>query len=299
MWRAPRRSRAAIMAEPEAGSETAQSETAQSEDARRLAGSASAFEGGQASALTLSIVVPAYNEEAVIAATLRALIAHLDREQIDYEIIVVNDASRDGTETVLLGLEADFPRLRHIINPGPHGYGCAVRCGLLHFTGDAVVVVMADGSDRPEDVVAYFRKIQEGYDCAFGMRFGPNARVTGYPRFKRVLNRAGNRLVAWSVGSDYTDFTNGFKCFRREVIARIQPLVGAQFNLTIEMSMKAVLSGARFAVVPNSWIERSEGVSKFRVLRLSWMYLLTILYCLIQHKLAGDGIVREKPGSSD
>jgi dolichol-phosphate mannosyltransferase len=240
----------------------------------------------------LSVVMPAYNEEAVIATTVRALIEHLDRQDFAYEILVVNDASRDGTEAVLLGLEQSAPGLRHVTNPGPHGYGCAVRCGLRHFTGDAVVVVMADGSDSPEDIVTYFRKIQEGYDCAFGMRFGPDARVTGYPRFKRLLNRAGNRLIAWLVGSDYTDFTNGFKCFRREVIARIEPLVGAQFNLTVEMSIKAVLSGARVAVVPNSWIQRTEGVSKFNVLSLSGTYLLTIAYCLIQHRLARGGIVR-------
>jgi dolichol-phosphate mannosyltransferase len=102
----------------------------------------------------------------------------------------------------------------------------------------------------------------------------------------------GNRLIAWLVGSDYTDFTNGFKCFRREVIARIEPLVGAQFNLTIEMSIKATLSGARIAVLPNSWIERAEGVSKFNVLSLGSVYLLTIAYCLIQHRLARGGIVR-------
>ena len=240
----------------------------------------------------LSVVVPAYNEEAVIATTLNALMAHLDQQGVEYEVIVVNDASRDGTEAVLHRLETTAPRLRHMTNPGPHGYGCAVRCGLQNFAGDAVVVVMADGSDSPEDVVAYFRKIQEGYDCAFGMRFGPGSRVTGYPRFKRLLNRAGNRLIAWLVGSDYTDFTNGFKCFHRDVIARMQPLVGAQFNLTIEMSIKAVLGGARFAVVPNSWIERAEGVSKFDVMRVSWMYLLTISYCLIQHRLARGGIMR-------
>jgi dolichol-phosphate mannosyltransferase len=179
-----------------------------------------------------------------------------------------------------------------VTNPGPHGYGCAVRHGLRHFTGDAVVVMMADGSDSPEDAVTYFRQIRDGYDCAFGMRFGPNARVTGYPRFKRLLNRVGNRVIAWLVGSDYTDFTNGFKCFHREVIARIEPLVGARFNLTIEMSIKATLSGARVAVVPNRWIERAEGVSKFSVLSACWDYLLTIAYCLIQHRLARGGIVR-------
>lgn len=240
----------------------------------------------------LSVVVPAYNEEAVIEATLRALIGHLDQQDFPYEILVVNDKSRDGTEAAVQALEQTAPRLRHITNPGPHGYGCAVRCGLRAFLGDAVVVAMADGSDSPEDVVAYFRKIEAGYDCAFGMRFGPGATVEGYPRFKRLANRAGNRLIAWLTGSDYMDFTNGFKCFRRDTIARMEPLVGAQFNLTVEMSIKAVLSGARYAVVPNNWIQRSGGVSKFNLISLGGLYLLTIAYCLIQHRLARGGIVR-------
>jgi len=123
--------------------------------------------------MMLSVVMPAYNEEAVIADTVRALAAELDRQAIGYEILVVNDKSRDATEAVLIDLEPAFPHLRHVNNPGPHGYGCAVRHGLAHYGGDAVVVAMADGSDAPGDVVAYFRKIEAGYDCAFGMRFAP------------------------------------------------------------------------------------------------------------------------------
>lgn len=242
--------------------------------------------------MMLSVVMPAYNEEAVIAATVRTLAAELDRHAIAYEILVVNDKSGDTTEQVLIELERDLPHLRHVNNPGPHGYGRAVRCGLDHYRGDAVVVAMADGSDAPGDVVAYFRAVEAGHDCAFGMRFGPGTQVVGYPRAKRLLNRLGNRLIAWLVGSDYTDFTNGFKCFRREVIDRMQPLVGAGFNLTIEMSMKAVLGGARFAVIPNSWVQRSGGVSKFRLVQAGSLYLVTIAYCLLQHRLARGGIVR-------
>ncbi len=244
--------------------------------------------------MMLSVVMPAYNEAAVIADTVRALAGELDRHGLSYEILVVNDASRDATEAVLIELEASLPHLRHVTNPGPHGYGCAVRHGLAHFRGDAVVVAMADGSDAPGDVVGYFRKIEQGYDCAFGMRFGPGTRVEGYPWFKRRLNRLGNWLIARLVGSDYTDFTNGFKCFRREVIERMQPLVGARFNLTIEMSMKAVLGGARFAVIPNSWIQRADGVSKFHLIEAGTLYLATIAYCLLQHRLARGGIVRGK-----
>jgi dolichol-phosphate mannosyltransferase len=242
--------------------------------------------------MMLSVVLPAYNEASVIEATIRALAAELDRAQVTYELLVVNDKSRDATADVLTRLEAEFPTLRHVDNPGPHGYGRAVRHGLAHYRGDAVVIAMADGSDAPSDVLAYWRLIEAGQDCAFGMRFAPGTKVEGYPPFKRLLNRAGNRLIAGLLGSDYTDFTNGFKCFRRHVIDGMQPLVGAGFNLTIEMSMKAVLSGARFAVVPNSWVQRVDGVSKFRLVEAGALYLATIAYCLLQHRLARGGIRR-------
>ena len=71
--------------------------------------------------------------------------------------------------------------MRCVRNDGPHGFGFAVRYGLEHFEGDAVVIVMADGSDDPRDVVLYYRVLEAGYDCAFGSRFMPGAVVTRLP----------------------------------------------------------------------------------------------------------------------
>lgn len=234
--------------------------------------------------------MPAYNEAGTVEATLRALIATLDRQSFGWEILVVNDASTDRTEQILTGLEQEEPRLRHVNNQGRHGYGHAVRCGLAQFRGDAVIVAMADGSDAPDDLVQYALRLQEGYDCAFGMRFGPASDVRGYPVVKRIANRIGNRLIAWLVGQDYTDFTNGFKGFRRHVVEEMmQPLISGEFNLTIEMSLKAVLGGATYAVVPNSWVERAAGQSQFRLVSLAGLYLLTIAYCLIGARLKRGG----------
>ena len=246
----------------------------------------------------LSVVIPAYNEEAVIAATLRALTAKLDAEQIDYELLVANDASRDGTLAVLESVAQEIPRLRWVTNPGPlHGYGHAVRTGLAHYRGDAVAVVMADGADSPADLVAYWRAIEQGADCAFGTRFGAQSDVRGYPPLKRIANRAGNWLITRLTGHSYTDFTNGFKCFRRHVVeGAMQPLVCGDFNLTIEMSLKAILSGASYKVVPNSWIEREAGVSKFHLWKLMRLYLVTLVYVLLDAKLKAGG--RRRQGNS-
>src|SRR6516225_7603980 len=118
--------------------------------------------------MKLSVVMPARNEEGCIVETVIGIIATLRRESILHEIVVVNDGSTDSTESILLALAEEEPALRVITNYGRHGFGMAIRLGLDHAKGDAVAVMMADLSDSPEDLVAYFRQIEEGYECVFG-----------------------------------------------------------------------------------------------------------------------------------
>jgi dolichol-phosphate mannosyltransferase len=232
-----------------------------------------------------SIVMPAYNEEDVIEQTLVELTTHLDQSGFRYEIIVVNDGSSDQTETILNKLEQDRPVIRHINNTGKHGYGYAIRKGLEVYQGDAVVIVTSDGSDSPKDIVSYFSKIQEGFDCAFGSRFIAGAQVTGYPKFKLLINRIVNKLLSWILDGDYSDFTNGFKCYRRHVIDTMQPMVAGQFNITIELSVSAVLGKWRYAVVGTDWVQRDAGVSSFGIYKQLKPYALTLIYCLCRNYL--------------
>lgn len=110
--------------------------------------------------MRLSVLIPANNEAGSIASTARALFAELDRQAIEHEILVISDNSIDQTETVLRELAAAIPTLRYLNNPPPNGYGFAVRKGLEFFSGDAVAIYMADGSDDPKDLVRFFRTMQ-------------------------------------------------------------------------------------------------------------------------------------------
>lgn len=232
-----------------------------------------------------SIVMPAYNEDDVIEKTLIDLISHLDKSDFQYEIVVINDGSTDQTEAILTKISALYDVIKHINNDGPGGYGHAIRKGLDVYQGDAVVIVTSDGSDSPKDIVRYFEKIQEGYECAFGSRFMPGARVTGYPKFKLLVNRTANHFLSWLLKSQYKDFTNGFKCYRRHVIDDIQPLITGQFNITIELSVSATLSGWNYAVVPTDWIQRDAGDSSFYMNKLFKPYFLTLIYCMTRSYL--------------
>jgi dolichol-phosphate mannosyltransferase len=237
----------------------------------------------------LSVVIPAHNEEGHIAETAQNLAAALRQASIAHEILVVNDNSSDGTERILTTLSAAGIGVRYINNPPPHGFGFAVRRGLAEFRGEAVAIVMADGSDDPADVIAFYRKLESGYDCVFGSRFIRGARVIDYPKFKLVLNRIANLMIRTLFVIRYNDTTNAFKLYRRNAIAGVQPLLSHHFNLTVELPLKCIIRGYRYAVLPNSWKDRKQGASKLRIKEMGSRYLFIILYCWLERVLSrGD-----------
>jgi dolichol-phosphate mannosyltransferase len=237
----------------------------------------------------LSVVIPAHNEEGHIAGTVQHLAEALQAVDIPYEILVVNDSSTDATERILASLGAADIGLRYINNPPPNGFGLAVRRGLAEFRGDAVAIVMADGSDNPADLVAFYRELNDGYDCVFGSRFMRGGRVDNYPKLKLILNRLANFTIRALFLLRYNDVTNAFKLYRRSAIAGIQPLLSHHFNLTVELPLKCIIRGYRYAVLPNSWKNRERGVSKLRIKEMGSRYLFIILYCWLERMLSrGD-----------
>ena len=236
----------------------------------------------------LSVVIPAHNEEGRIASTVRQIHAHLSAARIAHEILVVNDNSQDRTEEILKDLGTEVPTLRYINNAPPNGFGFAVRVGLAAFRGDAVAIMMADASDRPEDLVAYYRKIEEGYDCAFGSRFMRGATIVDYPWPKLLMNRLANFLIRVLFWMSYNDVTNAFKMYRRNVIAGVQPLLAYHFNLTVELPLKAIVRGYRFSVTPTAWLNRTEGVSKFKIKEMGSRYLFIVFYCYLEKYLSRE-----------
>lgn len=238
----------------------------------------------------LSVVIPAHNEQDVIEPTVRALVTALSAENIQHEILVVNDNSKDATESILQKLSAEFPSVRYVNNRPPHGFGFAVRAGLDNFEGDAVAVYMADASDRPEDLISYFRTMQhDDVDCVFGTRWHRDGKVIDYPKHKLLLNRFVNNLIKLAFGFRYNDITNAFKLYRREVIIGVQPLLAHHFNLTVEIPLKAIVRGYSYSVVPNWWINRKAGESKLKIKEMGSRYFFIIIYCMLEKWLSrGD-----------
>jgi dolichol-phosphate mannosyltransferase len=236
-----------------------------------------------------SVVIPAQDEEGAIGQTVAGVVDVLAREEIDYEVIVIDDGSRDRTREVVDRVASSNPRVHCYPSHYERGFGFAVRAGLDKFSGDAVAIFMADASDDPEDLVRYHRLLQEGWDCAFGSRFIRGARVENYPRIKLILNRLANWFIRILFRHRYNDTTNAFKAYRREVIETIQPLFSNHFNLTVEMPLKAIVRGHSYRVIPISWRNRTSGAPKLGIREMGSRYMFIILYVWLEHTLSrGD-----------
>jgi dolichol-phosphate mannosyltransferase len=239
--------------------------------------------------MKLSVVMPAQNEEGSVGATVAGVVAALEREEIDYEVIVVNDDSEDATEAVVNAIGADNPRVRVHRSHYERGFGMAIRAGLDVFEGDSVAIVMADASDDPEDLVRYHRLLEAGWDCAFGSRFMAGAQVHDYPRLKYRINRLANQFIRILFRHRYNDTTNAFKAYRREVIETIQPLLSKHFNLTVEIPLKAIVRGHTYEVIPTNWTNRTSGVPKLAMREMGSRYLFIVLYVWLEKALSrGD-----------
>jgi len=249
--------------------------------------------------MKLSIVIPAFNEEQNVGRTLAELQQVVETEhQIPYEIIVVNDNSSDGTPDVVRRQIADNPNVRMITRAAPGGFGRAIRAGIEEVRGDVVVICMADLSDDPRDVVAYYHKICEGYDCVFGSRFIKGSQVENYPRLKLVVNRIVNTAMRLLFRVPFNDLTNAFKAYRTSVIRDCGPYRSSHFNITLELSLSALIRNYHICQIPIRWSGRTWGASNLRLREMGRRYLCTVLLFYFQRMLLQDDLMAERLASS-
>lgn len=246
--------------------------------------------------MKLSVVIPAHNEEGNIRECLSSLGETLDGadDVAAYEIIVVDDNSRDATAAIVRDVQQANASVRLVSRTPPGGFGRAVRSGLDAVTGDVVVVFMADLSDDPQDCLAYYRKIREGYDCVFGSRFIRGSRVTGYPWFKLIVNRLVNWLVKWMFWTRFNDLTNAFKAYRTDVIRACGPFRSSHFNLTLEMSLGALSRRYLITQIPIAWTGRTAGHTHLRLREMGRRYLSTLLKAFFERVLIADDLLAER-----
>ena len=242
--------------------------------------------------MKLSVVIPAHNEEGSVGGTVEGIVA------------VLGARARSTTRCRRRRRQRGLDRQRRGRGdrgrepPGPllaapttsRASGMAIRAGLDLFEGDAVAIVMADASDDPEDLVRYYRLLEEGWDCAFGSRFMPGAAGPRLPAPEADHQPARQLVHPDPLPPRYNDTTNAFKAYRREVIETIQPLLSKHFNLTVEMPLKAIVRGHSLRGRSRSpGPTAPAGCRSWRCKEMGSRYLFIVLYVWLESTLSrGD-----------
>ena len=138
-------------------------------------------------------------------------------------------------------------------------------------------------SRKIDDLEKYYSTIKdENIDAVFGSRFIRGSRIVDYPKKKLILNRIFNIITKLLFISDYNDFTNAFKIYKKNALLKTFPLVSESFNIFLELPLKIISRKMKYKIIPISWINRKEGTSKFDIKELRAKYLFTLIYCLLE-----------------
>ena len=208
------------------------------------------------------VVVPTYDERENLGPALARLHASVP----EADVLVVDDASPDGTGELADELSATDDRVRVLHRTGKAGLGAAYLEGFRHaLTGEhqAVVEMDADGSHAPEDLPALLAALEDA-DVVLGSRYVPGGRVVDWPWYREALSRGGNLYSRLALGVPIHDITGGYRVYRRGVLEQLHlDTVASQgYCFQVDMAWRAVRAGFRVREVPITFIERERGASK-------------------------------------
>ena len=207
------------------------------------------------------MILPTFNEAATLESVVNGIAAH------GAGILVVDDGSPDGTGDLADELAASLPAVSVLHRPRKEGLGPALAAGFAAALGSGASIVGqmdADGSHDPAELPDLVAAVDAGAGMAIGSRYIPDGSSTGLARTRALLSRLGNAYARVALGISVRDATSGFRIYRREVLAILEPssAIAQGYACQIEMTWRAQRSGVRIAEVPITFHARREGSSK-------------------------------------
>jgi dolichyl-phosphate beta-glucosyltransferase len=209
--------------------------------------------------LALSVIIPAYNEEALILSTLDCLYSYLSARTETFEILVVDDGSRDKTVEFVQGLQKKNDRVRLLINPQNMGKGFSIRRGVFESRGQMIIFTDADLPYKLDAIDGFLKALQNGCDLAIGSRVLPGSEVRGVPMLRYVAGQIFSWMVQAVLFQGLPDTQCGFKSFKTEAAKEIfRRLTIGGFGFDVEMLFIARKQKYAIQPVPVHMIEHRQ-----------------------------------------
>jgi dolichol-phosphate mannosyltransferase len=208
------------------------------------------------------VVIPTYDE----AENIEMVLGRIRAAVPDFDVLVVDDASPDGTGRLADQAASDDAAIHVLHGPHKRGLGSAYLAGFawaFERGYDVIVEMDADGSHLPEQLPALLEALEDA-DLALGARWVPGGSVVNWPRRRQLLSRCGNAYVRLVLGLPLEDATGGFRAFRRETLEGLDlASVNSQgYCFQVDLARRAVRAGYRVVEVPITFVERTHGRSK-------------------------------------
>ena len=244
------------------------------------------------SGLTVSIILPTYNERANIEVLVPLIAAAF--AGVAHEIVVVDDSSPDGTADVVVSLQEQFPTLRLLRRPGREGLGAALHEGYDAARSDLILSSDSDGTFTPAAMRQLYEACTPDVDLVVGVRHAPDTAYAELP-WRVVLQRVGSRLgnwtFGWLTGAPLRSFTVNFRVIRRALWHRLA-LRESSNAFLVEMISQAARAGARIVEFPVVFGDRLHGQSKFSLTREGPRFLRVALNLAVAHWTTGSATPR-------
>ncbi len=230
----------------------------------------------------VNIIIPAKNEDKTIITTLKDL---KEKIKVPYQIIVVNDKSTDKTELIVKKYSVKNRNVRLVNNTTKiSSFGNALKIGFSKTKSGPVVFVMADLCDNPKTINLMYKKISEGWDIVCGSRYTKNGKKIGGPKLQGFLSNVINFSLYHILRLPTSDTSNAFKMYRHETLKNIKFNNKSGVEASMELLAQAYFGGAKIIDVPTTWIGRTAGQSKFKIVQRTPRYW-KIYYWILKNRI--------------
>ncbi|KAK4298160.1 hypothetical protein Pmani_020745 [Petrolisthes manimaculis] len=213
-----------------------------------------------------SVLLPTYNERENLPIIIWLLCKYLGESNLEYEIIVIDDGSPDGTLEVAKQLQEVYGQDKIVLRPRAKklGLGTAYIHGIKHATGNFVIIMDADLSHHPKFIPEFIKKQKEGnFDLVSGTRYTGDGGVYGWDLKRKIISRTANYLTQILLRPGASDLTGSFRLFRKEALQNIvKACVSKGYVFQMEIIIRARQFGYTIGEVPIKFVDRVYGESK-------------------------------------